>query len=170
MNELFFMYLAIGCLIAFWVARPLHVAVHELSHTLTAAILTRSPLRMQLGEQVEGTWSWGRLTISFELRRWRSGKFRYASKTVSLPKRAIILAAGPLGTFALTALAIAGMVTTKLHFLQLIWVPFIAYGVKMLILSLYPRILKDSKTGKVIKTDGYRLSRMPWSQKPTAHI
>ena len=169
MNELFFLYTLLGCAAAFWVSRPLHVAVHELSHALAAALLTRSPLRVRLGEEAEGIWKFGRLQIAFEVRRWRSGNFRYAPKKVSLPKRALIIAAGPLGTFSLTVLAVWALISTTPYFLQLVWVPFIAYGMKFLVLSLYPRLLRDSKTGKVIKTDGYRLSRMPWAHKPAVN-
>lgn len=152
------------CMAAAWIARPVHVAVHEFSHALAALCLTHEPLRVRLGEQIDGLWRKGRLEIGFQLTRWRAGTFHYVSRKYPAKTQALILVAGPIGTTLLTLTCTQLLVAVSSPLLQIACIPFVAYGAKFIILSLYPRVIHDTKTGESIRTDGYRITRIPWGQ------
>ncbi|MGB0371307.1 MAG: site-2 protease family protein [Opitutales bacterium] len=162
MTEIELGYAVIACLITAWLALPLHVAVHEFSHAIAARLLTASPISIQLGNQIHGVWRHGSLELSFGLTRWKTGSFKFSPHEFAPWKQALVIAAGPCGTFALTFLFMMGLLSANNTLQQIALLPPTIYGLKILILSLYPTEIKDRETGKTIESDGLKLSRIPW--------
>ncbi|MEM9026383.1 MAG: site-2 protease family protein [Verrucomicrobiota bacterium] len=169
MDDFGFWYLLMAFIVVSWLALPLHVAVHEFSHAVAARILSRSKIYIRLGKEVHGVWKHGSIELSFGLSRWRVGNFRYTENGSNSWRQALVIAAGPLGTFILTLIFASLVISVDHTGAQILFLPFVIYGLKILLLSLYPSEIKDRVSGEIIQTDGYKLSRIPWKTHSAAN-
>lgn len=162
-------YLLMAFIIVSWLALPLHIAIHEFSHALAARILSRSKIYIRLGKEIHGVWKHGSLELSFGLSRWRVGNFCYTENGSNSWRQALVIAAGPFGTFTLTLFFATLVISIDHTGAQILLLPFVIYGLKILLLSLYPSEIRDRASGEIIQTDGYKLSRIPWKPQSAAN-
>jgi tetratricopeptide (TPR) repeat protein len=154
--------------VAFFLAMPISILLHEFGHAIPALLLTKGKVEMFIGSRGDKTKSFkikiGLLDIWITKNplAWKSGLCRQMTKNIPLKSQIIYIAGGP---FVSLLVGIVGLICL-IHFfpnkvLRYCFLFFTYYSIAIFLSSIIPRNKKNGvSNGNVIYNDGYILRRL----------